>query len=155
MKVLVLVSTVAQPSLSPIWWAVAVVTSPTGGSSSLNMMIAPTEEPTHVITVMTQTFMIFLMSSNFSGCSPCNKHVLDPDADHLLCAEDFMDPELEKVSDGETDVDIDLVSDVESDEDVKPYAGLIFPSFDDEYKEYSDYESDTRSVVILRVIPGS
>lgn len=89
---------------------------------------------------------------NTSGCSPCNGHNLEPDADHLLCAEDFMDPELEEASDAETDIDIDLVSDDES--DVKPYADLILPDLGDEYKEYSDCESDTRSVVVLRVVPG-
>jgi len=89
---------------------------------------------------------------NSSGCSPCNGHRLDPDAEHLLCAEDFVDSEVEEVSNYDTDVDVDLVSDEES--EVKPYAELILPDFGDEYKEYSDSESDTRSIVILRVVPG-
>lgn len=92
----------------------------------------------------------FHLSSDYPGCSPCNGHVLDPDAEHLLCAEDFMDAE----SEDEADIDTDIMSEGESDGDVKPYGGFLYPDVSDEYKEYSDSESDTRSVVVLRVVPG-
>ena len=102
-------------------------------------MIAPTEELTHVTVVMAQTVMIFIMYLIIVHFG-------------LLCAEDFMDQELEQVSYDETDVDINLDSEDETDEDCKPYAGLILPDFANKYKEYSDFDSDTRSVVVLRVM---
>ena len=61
---------------------IAVRMPQTERSSYWNMMIAPTEELTHVTVVMAQTVMIFIMYLIIVHFG-------------LLCAEDFMDQELE------------------------------------------------------------